>query len=525
MYQENTQIMTTRFIYFILFCLSFIWSACEKHNYADGVLSPITSIEDVRSLYKGTDVVLTKQNMMGAHQITGVVISDPANGNAPSGVIILQQTRRKKTRGISIPLESALDYQAGDSLLLNIEGAVLKRVSGSLQITGLSDASIQKISSDNPAAVQSVSSLTINARPGDYESTLVQVKSGIISPEPAFGDTFAGDKLIVNGAESISLHTEAAASIASSPIPASASFSGILVVHQSASDVSPVLQIWPRSINDITDIIAPPDPNAELGENAVLITGYINDTKGADGNYEYFQFRATEDIDFEKTPMAVLTCTNAGTATPNAGAAPAEGWATGGGRTYKFNLTSGTVAKGDFFYVGGSNKRINGPNTTDISSAKWIKTIAYTTNDGDGIGLKSSGLLPNSGNAGGIAIFDGINVTESSIPMDAVFFGGTSKTTIFDAVNLRGYRIPNNDHYSIVDAASVQQPFFFQGTNQYIIPHITPTDLGAFVKLGGTFDLSANTWTTARGHVFYTLSATSELSEIQTGSDVTVLAD
>ncbi len=38
---------------------------------------------------------------------------------------------------------------------------------------------------------------------------------------------------------------------------------------------------------------------------------------GNDADYEYIQFMATQDIDFEKTPMAVVTTNNAGNSTPN----------------------------------------------------------------------------------------------------------------------------------------------------------------------------------------------------------------
>lgn len=516
--------MKTRFLYYILLCIASVFAGCEKRDFADGVLSPITSIEDVRNLYKGEDLTIARQSLMDAHQITGVVISDIANGNAPAGMLIVQNTWRKRTRGISIPLETASNYQSGDSLIIEIEGATLKKVNGGLQIAGLSDASIQKVSSGNTTNVQAVSSINLNAKPDEYESTLVQVKSGIISPEPAFGDPFTGDKIVLNGAERVILHTEPTASFASEPIPASASFAGICVVTQPDSDV-PFIQIWPRSIADISDIVGPADPNADLGENAVIITGFVNDAKGGDGNYEYFQFMATEDIDFTKTPMSVLTCTNAGTATPYAGTAPAGGWATGGGRTYKFNLITGSVSKGEFFYVGGSNQKINGPNTTDISGANWIRSIAYVTNDGDGIGSKSGGLLPNSGNAGGIAIFEGINITQESVPMDAVFFGGTGKATIFDAVNNFGYRVPANDHYNPIDPVTLaEQPFFYQGTNQYVIPHGV-SDAGIFVKLGGVFNVTSNTWTTPRAYVHYLMSSTTELSEIETGADITAIND
>jgi hypothetical protein len=319
------------------------------------------------------------------------------------------------------------------------------------------------------------------------------------------------------------LHTEAAASFANAAIPASATFTGILFQSQNTAGKT-IFQVWPRSGADVTDIVKPVDPDGSLGPNPVIVTGYVNDSKGADGNYEYFQFRATQNIDFSKTPMAVVTCTNAGTAAPNAGDAPGAGWATGGGRTYKFNLTAGKVNKGDFFYVGGSNKRIDGPNTTDISTANWIRTIAYVTTDGDGFGSASTGLLPNSGNAGGIAIFVGTNVSNTSIPVDFVLFGGTGIPTIYNATTGKGYLAVDNDHYHLKDPTSgAAQSFIFQGSNTYVIPHSTPADAGIFVKLGGSFDMNNKLWTKPRGYTFFTMSPTSALTDIETGTDVTAV--
>ncbi|WP_285059108.1 DUF5689 domain-containing protein [Pedobacter ginsengisoli] len=517
--------MKTRLLYFLLFCTTVIWSACKKHDYAAGTLSPITSLEDVRGLYKGTDFILDRNSLMGAYQISGIVISNPDSGNVPAGIVVLQSTRRSKIRGIILSLDNTSDYKPGDSLLIEIEGKTLTKVNGALQIKGLTATSIKKISEGNRMNIQSTSSYSINLKPGDFESTLVKITAGTINPMPAIGDTFAGDKSVVNGADSVILHTEPAASFADAEVPATATFTGILMMGQTSAGV-PVVQVWPRTGADITDRVAPVDPNGpQLGKFPVIITGFVSDAKGGDGNYEYFQFLATRDIDFEKTPMAVVTCTNAGSAAPYAGTAPAGGWATGGGRTYKFNLTSGSVTKGEFFYVGGSNKRINGPNSTLISDAKWIRSIAYVTNDGDGFGAKSGGLLPNSGNAGGIAIFEGINVAEESVPVDAVFFGGTGKTTIYDETNNNGYRIPENDHYNPVDpATSTAQPFFYQGTNLYVIPHQNPADLGKFTKLGGVFNATTKTWVTPRAHVFFQMAMDTPLSAIENG-EVTILTN
>lgn len=516
--------MKTRFLYLLLLFAA-IWSGCEEHDYAEGVLSPYTTIGDVRNLYKGSDVTLTRKNLMDASKFSGVVISNPANGNSPDGLLIIQNQVGSKVKGIAIALETASSYAFGDSLVIDVEGAVLKKVNGSLQLTGISDTKIEVAASNRPVNARAVSSLTLNTSPQEYESTLVQVKSAVVSPAPEFGQAMTGDWQIMNGENGIGLHVEADAAFAAEDMPASASFAGIFILSQASDAEPPVLQIWPQNLTDITDIIAPPDPNAVLGEHAVIITGFVNDAKGADGNYEYFQFMATQDIDFTKTPMSVITCTNAGSAQPYAGAAAQQGWATGGGRTYKFNLTSGTVKKGEFFYVGGSRMLINGPNSTDIEDAKWIKTIDYVNNAGDGIGDKSGGLLPNSGNAGGIAIFEGIDIKESSVPMDAVFYGGTGKTTMVDLVNGYGYRVPKNEHYNPVDPdTSIEQPFFYQGTNQYVIPHAAPADQGIFVKLGGEFDVTTGTWTTPRGHEFFVMTQSTELTEIETNG-VTVLSE
>lgn len=514
--------MKTRFLYIALCVLTMAIGACKKHDYADGELSPIIAVADLRTLYKGSDVTLTKDKMLGAVNITGTVISMPDSGNAPNGLVVMQNYRRGMLRGIAFNLgAAAATYHSGDSLVVKVEGTTLKRVDGMLQLTGITEASITKVSEKNPVTVQATSSYSIKTNPDQFESTLVRIKTATISPSPKPEDTFAGNRHLVNGADSVMMHTEETASFADAKLPASATVAGLLLVGSDGNGGTG-FQVWPRGISDISDITAPSDPNASLGKMPVIVTGYINDTKGADGNYEYFQFRATRDIDFSKTPMAVVTCTNAGSAAPNAGDAPGAGWATGGGRTYKFNLTTGTVAKGEFFYVGGSNKRINGPNTTDISDAKWIRTIAYVTNDGDGFGSASAGLLPNSGNAGGIAIFDGIMVTEASVPVDVVFFGGTGKTTIFNETTNKGYRIPENEHYT---ADNGTQPFFYQGTNTYVIPHSTPADQGFFIKLGGSFDATNKAWTTPRAYKVYQLQSTSTLSEIESGADVNVMTN
>src|SRR5690606_32967715 len=195
-----------------------------------------------------------------------------------------------------------------------------------------------------------------------------------------------------------------------------------------------------------------------------IITGWSNDPRGTDANNEYIQFMATEDIDFSKTPFAVVTTNNANASTPTG--FPQKGWATGGLRTYKFNLTSGFAAKGTFFYVGGSSKLINGRGSdARMSNANWIRSFDYSTTNGDGFGTKTTNVMSNGGAAFGIAVFEGTSVTANSEPVDVAWVG--SSGNIYTAgPPTRGYRITNTDYYDEIDPITLtEQPFFRSGVN------------------------------------------------------------
>src|SRR5688572_29672286 len=110
----------------------------EDPNWAEGQPSPIISIEDVRDLYRGTDVPLSPDNLAGASTIVGVVISDAAAKNVPEGTFVLQNRRRNVNRGMIISLGAAanIPYALGDSVVINIAGSTLTQVNGALRLTG-----------------------------------------------------------------------------------------------------------------------------------------------------------------------------------------------------------------------------------------------------------------------------------------------------------------------------------------------------------------------------------------------------
>jgi hypothetical protein len=243
----------------------------------------------------------------------------------------------------------------------------------------------------------------------------------------------------------------------------------------------------------------------------VIITGFMPDVEGGDANYEYVQLMATRDINFTTTPFSVVVTNNAGTATPTG--APANGWGTGGQRTYKFNLTSGTAAKGTFFYVGGSTKLINGAASTNIASANWVRSFNYSTTAGDGFGTATSGLFANSGNASGVAVFAGTTVNADTRPVDVLWVAAGG--SLYQASPERGYRVANTDWYDIKNPITLQdQPFYRQGSNTLAMAYPTG-DQGIFNKMGGEYNVTLGRWMKARTQTFVDLSKTSTLAEIE----------
>ena len=501
-------------IYSVLLSLmAFMWG-CEKDNYPGGVISPYIAIFDIRHLYTGNDVTLTVDNMYGSSKIAAMVVSDHSGKNLPEGMLFVQDSRRlSQLRGIAIPIGAAVaSYMPGDSVIIDVEGAVLKRVDGILQITGVQQSDITKVSSGNTIAINRVSNNLILANPDKYESTLGVVVKGGFDPLPGPKDVLGGDKTLNDGFGNITLHTETSAVFADSLQPVMANFSGIILTT-SGPDGQQVPQLRLRKASDVTVL------SSVIEIPPCVITGFMSDVKGSDGNYEYVQLLATRDIDFKATPFAVVVTNNANASTPTG--YPSKGWATGSMRTFKFSLSSGFAAKGSFFYVGGTGKMINGSSSTSMSASNWIRTFNYTTQDGDGFGNKTGGLFANSGNASGVAVFADSTVTVDSRPVDVVFVatGGSLFTAGPPAA---GYRITNTDWYDVKNPITLEdQPFYRSGSNTLSLVYNT-ADLGYFNMLGGEYNLALGRWTKARIQNNVLLTKTSAITEIE-GTGATIL--
>lgn len=249
--------------------------------------------------------------------------------------------------------------------------------------------------------------------------------------------------------------------------------------------------------------------SASYAKSQIVISGYIANPSGSDKNQEYIQLLATEDIDFSQKNFALVVCKNGTTVMPNAGEPAPQGWATGGDRTYKFNLVSGAVKKGEYFYVGGK-KNINGAKSTDVSSAKWITSKNYTDEAGDGFGNPTGGLFPNSGRAVGIAVFSTKEVSATIAPIDVIFFQGTGGGNLWDGN--QGYLICDNDLYN-----TKLSPYFRgSGKNKAAFNNADEGDTAPyFTKLGGLYDAAAKKWLTSRKNNWVTLKEDSKLSDIE----------
>ncbi|CAH0150680.1 hypothetical protein SRABI27_03323 [Pedobacter sp. Bi27] len=515
----------------VIACILIVGCDKQKDEFVLGTISPFISNFDLKKSYKETDLVLNTTVMKGANSIKGVVISDFVAGNTPKNLLVVQNSRIvgngiDSVRGIAINIGAdAAKYTVGDSVHIKVEGGILKRVDGVLQIEGVNSTAVNKIASGKNIKVPIVNIANLIAQPLVYENTLVTVSNAVVEPEPVQGDTFSGDKTINDGFGKAKLHTEATANFSGNQLPSAANFTG--VAYFKTQNNQPQLSLWVRNANDIFALpLVKPSP--------IIISGYLTNPGGSEavtsgtqkGAYEYVQLLVTKDIDFSVTPYSLVTTNNAGSANP----APANGWATGGVRTYKINITSGTAKKGDFIYVGGYSKLIWGFGSTNISSANWVAAVDYANNDGANFGTKNTNLLANSGNVAGIALFEGTTVNASTMPVDVIMYGGGNPNSgnVYAAGPPElGYRITNTDYYTTINPSSrLQQNFFAAGSNTNRLGfqvEQTGTSGGGFIQLGGVYITSTGRWEKGRLLTNIVMSTTATISDLQTGAGVTVL--
>ncbi|SER73278.1 hypothetical protein SAMN04488023_1154 [Pedobacter rhizosphaerae] len=489
-----------------------IFAGCSKgdHNFVISTPSPYISNLDLRKLYKGSDVTLTTEITRSATVVAGQVTSDHSGKNLPDGLLFIQNSRMVSAtidslRGMAINIgAAAANYVPGDSVHIKLEGGVLKRVNGILQITGIPAANVQRVATGIKVIMTPVSTLTMLAKPENFEGLFGVVYNANFEPNIGV-ERIEGVKTLNEGSGDMQMNINSTALFKTELLPYSANVRGIVI----PSATTGIPQIWPRIKADFMATSIVVDPTIPLGPNPAIITGYFADPESTDANHEYIQLMATQDLDFRQKPFSLITTNNAGASTPTG--FPVNGWATGGLRTYKFNITKGTVAKGTFFYVGGY-KLIGGLNSTDISQANWVVSKLYNDFDGDdGIGEKTANLLANSGNPAGIAIFATKTVDLNTVPSDVVFYAGTGGS-VYDPVTRVGYAICDNDYYKRYNGTTFQ-PFYRQGNNTGKVA--ANPEASQFTYLGGVYDVATKTWPVKRLQKTIAVPKTAALAVIQ----------
>jgi hypothetical protein len=166
----------------------------------------------------------------------------------------------------------------------------------------------------------------------------------------------------------------------------------------------------------------------------LVISEILPNPSGTDSPFEWIELVATSNINFATTPYTVVVCNNS-TATVN-------GWIEGGTITYAFQINTGSVSAGQVVYVGGSSMAPTGTQ---------LRTINTGTTGGDGFGTAATGGVVGNGgsNGDGVAVFNlaSASITNSSIPVDALFYGTALGTALVNG-GADGYQLPINDLYS-----------------------------------------------------------------------------
>lgn len=249
---------------YLVLSVALLFTSCKPEVKETGLPSPLISIEDVRLKYNGSGLQLKKADLLGATHICGVVISDPLNGNMPDGLVIVQNYKRKRLRGIALNLgNAASQYYAGDSVVVKIDGGTLDRVDGILQISGISEEAVTKIATGKEQKINVTTGTftEVTGKMNIYESTLVQLRSAV-APEENAGKPFLGTVALSDWANIILMETKPSASFAANLVPGLGDYKGIALLN-----VQNQSTIWLRSSNDYQGQALEPYKPGELYAN------------------------------------------------------------------------------------------------------------------------------------------------------------------------------------------------------------------------------------------------------------------
>lgn len=216
----------------VLFTAIFMLAGCIKKdiNPAEGTPYEEASLYVLRNTYKSGDKTLAPADLGGAFLTAGVVISESENKNFPEGYIAIENIWRGQIRGLLVKVDNPALFSFGDSVRINVDGAVLTREAGALALKNLKPGGIQKIEGVKITKThRPVSIANIEADPGMYESTLISITADV-TPDIQPNEAFKGNKKLLDGeSKQIDLYTNETAVFANDKIAPSATFKGILI--------------------------------------------------------------------------------------------------------------------------------------------------------------------------------------------------------------------------------------------------------------------------------------------------------
>lgn len=149
---------------------------------------------------------------MPSSRINGVIISDVDAKNTTAGNFIIQDG---SGRGVILYLYGSTEYKLGDSVTVDLTGAVLKLYYGSLEVDNLAAAKIYKLGTGKTVTPVILTIAALQSGFSRYESTLVTIEDALISG----GGTYSGNKNLTDATGTIVLRTVPGAVFAGQNVP------------------------------------------------------------------------------------------------------------------------------------------------------------------------------------------------------------------------------------------------------------------------------------------------------------------
>lgn len=218
--------------------LSLILSVLACSNDDDSVVKQLSTPERIDALRR---VQINEDLKFGETSITGIVLNDPSSGNFEDGLLAVQQ--EGTPAAIILQLTNAVNYELGQEVEINLQGATLTEIEGELQVKNLSAVQV----SPTGKIVEPIPTLTdlstIAADAPYWGPILVKVDNLTVQSS---NEKLGGDSSVNDGVVSSVMRVLNSASFAGENTPEKlTSLIGVVRIQ----DGQPV--IFPRNPDDI----------------------------------------------------------------------------------------------------------------------------------------------------------------------------------------------------------------------------------------------------------------------------------